>query len=140
MRSNIRFVTTTIEDRRLLFSPLSVVCEQYSGKSPRRISTKLGGGVRYGPRIMPLNFFASILSSGGLSSGGQLHRRYSHGVGFQFSLRFSCVLQSERFYGSRSANPATKPPKKVTQLQDIRRRSWAQDMDGRWLTRSSSAL
>ena len=32
------------------------VCEQYYGKTPRRISTKLGGGVRYGPRIMPLNF------------------------------------------------------------------------------------
>ena len=25
------------------------VCEQYSGKTPRWISTKLGGGVRYGP-------------------------------------------------------------------------------------------
>ena len=24
------------------------VCEQYSGKTPRRISTKLGGGIRYG--------------------------------------------------------------------------------------------
>ena len=32
------------------------VCEQYYGKTPRRISTKLGGGVRYGPMIMPLNF------------------------------------------------------------------------------------
>ena len=32
------------------------VCEQYSGKTPWWISTKLGGGVRYGPRIMPLNF------------------------------------------------------------------------------------
>ena len=32
------------------------VCEQYSGKTPRWISTKLGGGVRYVPRIMPLNF------------------------------------------------------------------------------------
>ena len=32
------------------------VCEQYSRKNPRWISTKLGGGVRYGPRIMPLNF------------------------------------------------------------------------------------
>ena len=32
------------------------VCEQYYGKTPRRISTKLGGGVRYGPRIMPLDF------------------------------------------------------------------------------------
>ena len=32
------------------------VCEQSSGKTPRRISTKLGGGVRYGPGIMPLNF------------------------------------------------------------------------------------
>ena len=32
------------------------VCEQYYGKTPRRISTKLGGGIRYGPRIMPLDF------------------------------------------------------------------------------------
>ena len=32
------------------------VCEQYSGKTPRWISTKLGGGVRYGPRVMALNF------------------------------------------------------------------------------------
>ena len=32
------------------------VCEQYYGKTPRRISTKLGGAVRYGPRIMPLDF------------------------------------------------------------------------------------
>ena len=32
------------------------VCEQYSGKTPRWISTKLGGGVWFGPRIMPLNF------------------------------------------------------------------------------------
>ena len=31
------------------------VCEQYYGKT-RWISTKLGGGVRYGPRIMPLDF------------------------------------------------------------------------------------
>ena len=53
-----------IEDgRRLLFSPLSVclfvclfVCEQYYGKTPRRISTNLSGEIRYGPRIMPLDF------------------------------------------------------------------------------------
>ena len=32
------------------------VCEQYYGKTPRRISTKLGGRIRYGPRIMPLDF------------------------------------------------------------------------------------
>ena len=32
------------------------VCEQYYGKTPRWISTKLGGGIRYGPRIMPLDF------------------------------------------------------------------------------------
>ena len=31
------------------------VCEQYYGKTPRRISTKLGGEVKYGPRIMPLD-------------------------------------------------------------------------------------
>ena len=31
------------------------VCEQYYGKT-RRISTKLGGGIMYGPRIMPLDF------------------------------------------------------------------------------------
>ena len=42
-------LTSAIEDGwRLLFSPLSVclfVCEQYYGKTPRRISTKLGGGL-----------------------------------------------------------------------------------------------
>ena len=50
--------------------------------------------------------FAPIPSSGELSCEGKLHRRYSHGVGFQISLRF-CVLQNEGFYGGRSANPAT---------------------------------
>ena len=32
------------------------VCEQYYGKTPRRISMKLGGGIGYGPRIMLLDF------------------------------------------------------------------------------------
>ena len=32
--------------------------------------------------------------------------RYSHGIGFQFSLLF-CVLQSEGFNCGQSANPAT---------------------------------
>ena len=50
--------------------------------------------------------FAPIPSSGELPCEGKLHRRYSHGVGFQISLRF-CVLRTEGFYGGRSANPAT---------------------------------
>ncbi len=50
--------------------------------------------------------FAPIPSSGELPCEGKLHRRYSHRVGFQISLRF-CVLRNERFYGGRSANPAT---------------------------------
>ena len=50
--------------------------------------------------------FAPIPSSGELPYEGQLHRRYSHGVGFQIFLRF-CVLWNEGFYGGRSANPAT---------------------------------
>ena len=40
-----------------------VVCEQYSGKSPRRISTKLGGGVRYGPRIMPFDDYIGMMTT-----------------------------------------------------------------------------
>ena len=47
-----------------------------------------------------------IPASGELPCEGKLHRRYSHGVGFQISLRF-CVLRNEEFYGGRSANPAT---------------------------------
>ena len=43
---------------------------------------------------------------------GQLHRRCSLRVGFQFSLHFSCVLRSEGFYGGRSANPAMNLLKK----------------------------
>ena len=39
---------------RLSFRP-SHTCEHDISKT-QRISTKLGGGVRYGPRIMPLNF------------------------------------------------------------------------------------
>ena len=50
--------------------------------------------------------FAPFLSSGELLCEGKLHRRYSHGVGFQICLRF-CVLRNVGFYGSRSANPAT---------------------------------
>jgi len=50
--------------------------------------------------------FAPIPSSGELHCEGKLHRRYSHGVGFQISLRF-CVLRNVGFYGGRSANPAT---------------------------------
>ena len=61
------------------------------------LSSKSGG---------PEGFFP-IPSSGELLCRGLLHKRYSHGVGFQFSLRFSCVLRSEGFYGGRSANPAT---------------------------------
>jgi len=78
--------------------------------------------------------FVPIPSTGNLPCGEQLHRRYSHSVGFQFSLRFSYVLRREGFYGARSANPATNLLKKVTQLQeDVRRHSWALDMDGHWL-------
>ena len=50
--------------------------------------------------------FAPIPSSGDLPCEGKLHRRYSHGVGFQISLRF-CVLRNEGFYGGRSANLGT---------------------------------
>ena len=51
--------------------------------------------------------FSPIASSGELPFEGQLHRRYSHRVGFQFSLHFLCVLWNEVFYGGWSANPAT---------------------------------
>ena len=74
--------------------------------------------------------FAPIPSSGELPCGGQLHRRYSHRVCFQFSLHFYCVLRNEGFYDCRSANPATNLIKKETQLQDLCRHSWALDMDG----------
>ena len=50
--------------------------------------------------------FAPIPSSGELPCEGKLHRRYSHGVGFQICLRF-CVLRNEGFHSGRSANPAT---------------------------------
>ena len=50
--------------------------------------------------------FAPIPSSGELTCEGKLHRRYSHGVGFQISSRF-CVFRNEGFYGGRSTNPAT---------------------------------
>ena len=49
--------------------------------------------------------FAPIPSSGELPCEWKLHRRYSHGVGFQISLG-CCVLRNEGFYGGRSANPA----------------------------------
>ena len=84
--------------------------------------------------------FAPILSFGELPCEGKLHRRYSHGVGFQISLRF-CVLRNEGFYGGRSANPDTNLFEEVTQLQEeVHRHSWVLHVDGRWLTRSSSAL
>ena len=51
--------------------------------------------------------FAPIPSSGELSCKGKLHRRYSHGVGFQIFLCFENVLRNEGFYGGRTANPAT---------------------------------
>ena len=85
--------------------------------------------------------FVPIPSSGELRGGGQLQKRYSHGVGLQFSSWFSYVLRSEGFYSGRSENPAANLLKQVTQLQeDCRRHSWALDMDGCWFTRSSSAL
>ena len=54
--------------------------------------------------------FAPIPSSGELPCEGKLHRRYSHGVGFQILLCFENVLRNEGFYGGRSANPATNLP------------------------------
>jgi len=50
--------------------------------------------------------FAPIPSSCELPCKGQQARRYSHRVGFQFSLQL-CVFWNEVFYGGRSANPAT---------------------------------
>ena len=85
--------------------------------------------------------FAQILSSDELPCEGKLHRRYSHGVGFQIFFCFENVVQNEGFYGGRSANPATNLLLEVPPLQeDVRKHSWALDMDGRWLTRSSSTL
>ena len=55
--------------------------------------------------------FAPIPSSGELPYEGKLHRRYSHGVGFQLYLHL-WVLWNEGFYGGRSANPATNLLKK----------------------------
>ena len=51
--------------------------------------------------------FAPIQSYGELPCEGKLHRRYSHGVGFQVFLCFENVLWNERFSGGWSANPAT---------------------------------
>ena len=104
-----------------------------------------------GPGICPVLFlqssrngglkcFAPIPSSGELPCVGQQDRRYSHGVGYQISLHL-LVLQNEVFYSGQSANPTTNLIEKVTQLQeDIRRHSWAPDMEGHWLTRSSSTF
>ena len=58
------------------------------------LSSKIGG-------------FAPIPSSGELPCEGQLHSRYSHGVGFQIFWCFSYVLQNEGFSGGQSANPPT---------------------------------
>ena len=49
--------------------------------------------------------FSPIPSSGELPCVGQLHKRYSHGVGFQIYLWY--ILRNEGFYGGQSANPAT---------------------------------
>jgi len=69
--------------------------------------------------------FAPIPSSAKMPCGRQLHRRYSHRVGFQIYLRF-CVLKSVGFYSGQSANPTTNLLKKVTHLkEDIHRHSWA---------------
>ena len=51
--------------------------------------------------------FAPIPSSGELPCKGKLHRKYSHGVGFQIFLCFWNVLRNEMFYGGQNANPAT---------------------------------
>ena len=55
-------------------------------------------------------------SSGELLCEGQQHRRYSHRVGFLFSLHL-WVLWNEVFCSGRSANAATNLLEKVTQLQ-----------------------
>ena len=62
--------------------------------------------------------FAPIPSSGELPCEGNLHKRYSHGVGFQIFLCFENVLRSEGFYRGRSAIPTTNPLKRGTQLQE----------------------
>ena len=76
--------------------------------------------LQYDPERLPCGFlpvikdwgsqgFASILSFSELPSEGQLHKMYSHGVGFQiFFLCFSYVLQNQGFYSGWSANPAIK--------------------------------
>ena len=65
-----------------------------------------------------LEGFAPILSTGELPCDGQLQRRNSHRVGFQFSLQL-WVLWNEGFYGGRNANAAINLRKKqVTQMQD----------------------
>ena len=61
------------------------------------LSSKIGGPKGFSP----------IPSSGVLPCEGKLHRRYSHGVGFQIFLCFWNVLRNEGFYGGRSTNPAT---------------------------------
>ena len=61
------------------------------------LSSKIGGPEGFAP--IPL--------SGELPCEGKLHRRYSHGVGFQIFLCFENVLRNEGFYGGRSAIPST---------------------------------
>ena len=57
----------------------------------------------------------------------------------EWIFRFLCVLQNEGFYGGRSANPATNLLIS-NPTAGGRPQTRARDMDGHWLTRSSSAL
>ena len=86
--------------------------------------------------------FAPIPSSGDLPCEGKLHRRYSHGVGFQIffnAFGMFCGMKCFTVAGVQILPPTSL--QKVTQLQEgVRRHSWALDMDGHWLTRSSSTL
>ena len=91
--------------------------------------------------------FAPILSSDELLCGGQLHMRYSHSgfsIFFAFFLWFIFFGVELRVLQWPECKSCHQPPKKkqqVTQLQeDVCRHSWVRDMDGRWLTRSSSTL
>ena len=85
--------------------------------------------------------FAPIPSYGELPCGGKLHRRYSHGVGFQIYFCFEYVVRNEGFYGDLSAEPATNLLIRSNPTAGGRPQTQlALDMDGCWLTRSSSAL
>ena len=52
------------------------VCEQYYGKTPGRISTKLGGGIRYGPRIMPLDLDFGLGPKSNMAAMAAILKKY----------------------------------------------------------------